>query len=211
MSNPMFSVIVPTHNAQDFIRTGLHSIKQQTYKNYELIIVCDACTDDTPDIALCYADKTLIRNFGRDGLSRDDGIQAATGNWILFMDDDDHFLHEYAFQQLADEISRHDDIDMLSFGYIFRTKGYIEPTPENIFRPRIAHVWASAWKRDTIGTARFGDAIFSSDTYFLRDMRERVQHNALFNMPLYYYNFMRPGSQTDLFCKGIIRQSPVAE
>jgi hypothetical protein len=29
-------------------------------------------------------------------------------------------------------------------------------------------------------------------------------------MPIYYYNFMRPGSQTDLFCKGIIRQSPVA-
>lgn len=44
---PFFSVIVPEHNSEKFMRKGLDSIKQQTFKDYELIIVCDACTDNT--------------------------------------------------------------------------------------------------------------------------------------------------------------------
>lgn len=210
-NNPMFSVIIPAHNSQEFIYYGLRSIQDQSYKNYELIVVCDNCTDDTEYVAKAYDAKIFNVSFGRDGLTRDYGIQQATGDWILFMDDDDHFIHEYCFQQLADEINRYDDIDLLAFGHICKHRGYIPPVEENIFRPRVDHVWSSAWKRATIGPARFGDAVFSSDTYFLRDMKSRVKSYAIFDMPIYYYNFKRPGSQTDLFCKGIIRQSPVAE
>lgn len=212
MSNPFFSIIVPAHNSQEFISKGLRSISEQTFHDYELIVVCDNCTDVTENIACRYGAITYNVSFGRDGLSRDYGIEHATGEWILFMDDDDWFLHEYVFQQLYDKILHDGEYaDMVAFSYIFRTKGYTKQTEETIFKPRVAHVWSDCWRRSAIGNARFGNAVFSSDTYFLKAMKNRVEGYILWDMPMYYYNFMRPGSQTDLFCKGIIRQSPVAE
>lgn len=210
MSNPFFSIIVPAHNAEKHIFPLLDSIATQTFRDFELIIICDSCTDKTEHIARMYGAKTEPVNYGRDGLSRDHGIALATGEWILFADDDDWFMHENAFQELF-EVACKSDADVIAFAYEFRTRGIIHPSDRTLFVPRIDHVWSSCWRRSAIGTARFGDAVFSSDTYFLRAMKARVKHYALYDAPLYYYNFMRPGSQTDLFCKGIIRQSPVAE
>ena len=211
----MFSIIVPTHNAETYIRRLLDSIASQEYKNYELIVICDDCTDNTVQIARNYGAYTERVVFKRDGLARDRGIERATGDWILFADDDDWFMHEYVLSQLAEHI-RNDPsgADVVAFGYIFRHRGYKKPEGDELFTPRIAHVWSKCWRRQAVITSgsRFGDAVFSSDTYFLKGMREYTHgFVSALNMPLYYYNFMRPGSQTDLFCKGIIRQSPVAE
>lgn len=207
---PKFSVIIPAYNASRHIRKLLDSIREQTFTDYELIVVCDSCADDTEQIARSYNAITDNVTFGLDGLTRDRGIQLASGDWVLFADDDDWFLHEYCFQQISDAVTGQ-DIDALAFGYIFKTRGYIAPTHDNIFTPRIAHVWSTAWRRSAIGDAHFGNARFSSDTYFLKGMKQNVRNYDFLNMPIYYYNFLRPFSQTDLFCKGLIKQSPVAE
>lgn len=208
--NNKFSVIIPAHNAENHIRVLLNSIARQHFRDYELIVICDSCTDNTEQIAREYGAITENVTFGRDGLTRDRGLDIATGEWVLFADDDDWFLHEYVFQQLHDMLVRC-TTDVLNFAYIWKNKGYIAPSHDTTFKPRVAHVWANAWRRDAIGDARFGDATFCSDTYFLKAMRTRVNGVTLWDMPMYYYNFMRHGSQTDLFVKGIIRQSPVAE
>lgn len=215
MSNPFFSVIIPAHNAENHIRKLLDSIACQHFRDYELIVICDNCTDSTEEIAREYGAITESVSFGRDGLARDRGIEIASGEWILFADDDDWFLHEYCFTQLADVLIPHgDNFNILHFGCVIKNKGYKPPEGDELFTPRIAHVWTKAWSRDAIldAGARFGDATFCSDTYFLKAMREHSGQNySTLNMPIYYYNFMRHGSQTDLFCKGIIHQSPVAE
>ena len=210
MSNPMFSIIVPTHNAENYIRRGLDSIATQTFRDYELIIICDCCTDKTELLARQYGAIVDTVRFRRDGLSRDRGIERATGEWILFMDDDDWFMHEFCFRQLSQVVGKQDE-DMLAFGYIWKHMGYYPPTEEDLFTPRVAHVWSRCWRRSSIGNARFGDALFSSDTYFLKSVKPNIKKTALFNMPIYYYNFMRPGSQTDLFTRCQLKQSPVAE
>lgn len=210
MSNPFFSVIVPAYNSQEYIFHGLRSIENQSFMDYELIVVCDSCKDDTEYVAKSYGAHTYNVNFGYDGLTRDYGIEKAKGKYILFMDDDDWFIHEYCFQQLYDELNGK-DLDMLAFGCVFKTKGYIPPHPDRFFTPRISHVWTKAWRRESIGDAHFGNAVFSSDTYFLKAMKSNVKTYGMLNMPIYYYNFKRPGSQTDLFCRGIIHESPVAE
>ena len=210
MSNPFFSIIIPTHNAEPHIRKCLESIAQQSFKDYELIVVCDCCTDNTEKIAKSYGAITQNVRFRNDGPTRDVGIEIAKGEWVLFIDDDDWYLHEYVFQQLVDVLGTQNE-DVLSFGYVWKGRGYTPPTYEDIFKPRVSRVWSKAWKRSAIGDARFGNAVFSADTYFLKAMKNRNPRTALFDMPLYYYNFLRPGSQTDLFCKGQIRQSPVAE
>ena len=210
MSNPFFSIIIPANNAENYIRPLLDSIAAQTFRDYEIIVICDSCTDGTERIAREYGARTESVSFGRDGLSRDRGIELATGDWILFADDDDWFLYDTAFRKLYD-VASGTDADVIAFGFEFRTKGIIHPSDSRLFVPRIDHVWSSAWRRSSIGTARFGNAVFCSDTYFLRDMKARVRKHVLFDYPIYYYNFLRPGSQTDLFVKGIIKESPVAE
>ena len=205
----MFSVIVPAHNSASFIHKCLESIRSQTFTDYELIVVCDRCSDDTEAVARAFGARIAEVNFGRDGLSRDKGLSMATGDWIIFCDDDDWFVHEYCFQQIADAIRGH-DVDIIAFGHVCKGKGYVAPSADTIFTPGKAHVWSNAWKRSAIAGAKFGDAVFCSDTYFIRDVKRRTMRNAVLNMPIYYYNFKRKGSQTDLLIQGRIRQSPVA-
>ena len=79
MKKPFFSVIVPAHNSERYIIKGLASIRAQTVTDYELIVVCDSCTDDTANIVarnfLKFGDKLIVTDFGMDGLARNAGIE----------------------------------------------------------------------------------------------------------------------------------------
>ena len=102
---PFFSVIIPMHNCAEFMRKGLEQIRLQTFSDFELIMVCDACTDNTVEIAKAYirpgtGDKVLEVNYGRAGMSRNAALDVAEGEWILFADDEDWYL-EGAFGTIA--------------------------------------------------------------------------------------------------------------
>lgn len=191
MSRPLFSVIVPAHNAEEFIKNGLHSIKYQTYTNYELIVVCDRCTDHTADIALNYADKVLIRDYGLDGLSRNAGIEAADGEWLLFMDHDDWWLHEYAFEMLAGflEQRKHEPLDVVMFNFIWKGRGYCQQT-----RFRTVAVWNKCWRREFVGDTRFPAKPYWSDVDFNRAMFDKMPIVTSMDHALYYYNYLKEGS-----------------
>lgn len=181
-----FSIIIPAYNAAGHIRRALDSIKAQTYTDYELIVVCDSCTDDTADIAASYGARVINVNYHRDGLTRNAGIDAARGEWLLFMDDDDWWLHEFVLQQLANVVGTHCE-DILRFSFIWRGQGYAK------CGEWIA-VWNKAWRRDFIGDTRFSDVKWWSDVDFNREMMDKHPLIADWDMPLYYYNYMRKGS-----------------
>ena len=193
---PLFSIIVPAHNAEAFIEKCLHSIKYQKkrdepYTDYELIVVCDKCTDRTANIALDYADKTLIREYGLDGLARNAGIDAAEGEWILFLDHDDWWLHEYVLDMLESAIKqrKNERTDMIFFDFIWKGVGYIsQRTPGSVA------VWNKCWRKDFIGDTRFSDLPHWSDVGFHRAMMDKCPVYATFGYPLYYYNYLKPGS-----------------
>lgn len=196
---PKFSIIVPAYNSQDWIRHGLSTIAYQSFTDYELIVVCDRCEDGTASVARQYTDLVFHCDFGNDGLTRNVGLDHATGEWILFMDDDDWWLHEFAFRQISDKLDTYmdDPIDVLSFGFIFRHIGYAPPIRKTgAIWP---NVWSKCWRRDFIGSERFNNIPMASDLDFTK--RLVIQNHAQFvtlDMPLYYYNYMRPGSQTEV-------------
>lgn len=197
---PKFSVIVPEHNSAAWMRKGLDSIRDQSFKDYELIIVCDRCCDNTAEIAREYSDKVLEVDFGRAGLTRNAGLDAATGEYILWMDDDDWYLHEFAFQMIAEAIdginSEGHTVDLLCYSFIWKGQGY---TQNDLFRLWPA-IWNKCWRREFIGDNRFPDWKHSDDYGFAKIMHPKaVKNRSLFIMdtPLYYYNFMRPGSVSD--------------
>ena len=112
-----FSVIMPAHNAASYIRKALDSIKAQTFTDYELIVVCDACDDQTADIAREYTDRVIEVSNANAGLTRNVGLEAAQGEYLLFADDDDWWLHEFAFEIIHEALT---DEDLLCFAFIWK-------------------------------------------------------------------------------------------
>lgn len=192
MNEPFFSVIIPAHNAQNFIRKCLDSVRKQTWTKYELIVVCDKCTDQTAQICREeYRANVIETDYGLDGLARNAGIDAAQGDWILFLDHDDWWLHEYVMQMLADEISRKwvDDIDVIMFGFIWKGRNYIWQDHQ-----RYVAVWSKCWRRTFIGDTRFPAVPYWSDVDFDKQMFAKNPIYDSFNQILYYYNYLAPGS-----------------
>ena len=196
MSNPFFSVIIPAHNSAKFIRRGLDSIKYQQFEDYELIVVCDACTDNTWEIAKQYSDYQISTEFGRAGMARNVGLDIARGDWILFMDDDDWFLTG-AFNSIAWKLECQKDIDILAYGFEWKGRGGTIQSRTRIYPA----VWNKAWRRSFIGEERFPDWIHTDDLGFARKMHPRARFGFLPEV-LYHYEFMRPGSVSDRIRNG---------
>lgn len=194
-----FSIIIPAHNSAAFIEKALKSVKEQSFIDYELIVVCDACTDNTEEVARKYADTVIVTDFGRDGLARNAGLDVARGEFVLFMDDDDWWLHDCVLDQLSDRIDDTSPSDVIVFGFIWRGRGYTAPRRgSNGMWP---NVWSKCWRRSIIGDTRFPGIRMESDLYFTRDVVSKITDDEQIDfwwMPLYYYNYMRPGSQTEL-------------
>lgn len=187
-----FSIIIPAHNSEAFIRKGLDSIKAQTFKDYELIVICDSCTDRTEEVAKEYGAITERVGFGRDGLTRNQGLAKAQGEWVLFMDDDDWWLHEFVLEQLDKKLSENPDIDVLCFSFIFKGWQYARPKAN-----RGSHwtaVWNKCWRREFVQGCKFSNEWSISDVTFHRQVFAKNPRILDWDMPMYYYNYLRKGS-----------------
>ena len=191
MSRPFFSVIVPAHNAEDRINKGLNSIRMQTFDNYEIIVVCDDCQDNTAKIARRFTDKVFEVGWHNCGKTRNRGLEEAKGDWIMFMDDDDHWRTDEAFEIVGNAIRQGGDFDVLAFGFEFGTNGYARQYPGHLY---IA-IWNKAWRRGFIGDTRFPEVPHSDDVGFAEQTHYRARFRFI-DDSLYYYNWMRIGSIT---------------
>jgi glycosyltransferase involved in cell wall biosynthesis len=94
----LVSVVVPAFNRGFIIRAALESVLEQTYQNWEALVVNDGSTDDTSEVVREYATKdsriTLIQHDKKRGAqaARNTGIRNARGAWIAFLDSDDRWL-----------------------------------------------------------------------------------------------------------------------
>lgn len=93
------SVIIPIYNDEKYLEQCLDSVIKQTYKNLEIILVDDGSTDRTPEICEQYREndsriRVLHKKNGGVGSSRNAGLAMATGDYVLFVDDDDFIYPE---------------------------------------------------------------------------------------------------------------------
>lgn len=92
---PTFSVVIPVYNASATLPETLKSLARQSFTNYEVIFVNDGSTDDSEHIIRNWLDQPgrqgrIIRHENQGlGASRNRGIEAASGNWVAFLDADD--------------------------------------------------------------------------------------------------------------------------
>ena len=112
-----FSVIVPVYNTQEYLKRCIESVLNQTYKNYEIILINDGSTDNSLEILKKYEsnNKVKIITQKNHGLSytRNVGISHATGDYVILLDSDD-FLEKDLFKVLNLNIKNE---DMIKFNY----------------------------------------------------------------------------------------------
>ncbi|MDN6327405.1 MAG: glycosyltransferase family 2 protein [Alkalibacterium sp.] len=93
---PLFSVIVPVYNKEPHVKRAIKSILNQTFKDFELIVVCDPSTDKSSQVVESIKDERIV-NLYRDSpgpggyAARNKGILHATGRVICFLDADDYW------------------------------------------------------------------------------------------------------------------------
>lgn len=117
MSGPTISAIMPTYNQAPYLREAIDSVLAQTFTDWELIIVDDGSTDETPAILASYTDPRIRRfrlpvNQGR-GVARNMAVERTKGRYIAICDSDDitfprRFEREVAF------LESHPEVDVVS-------------------------------------------------------------------------------------------------
>lgn len=106
MNTPKVSIILPTYNVENFLKQCLDSIATQTYTNIEVIIIIDGATDGSYEIAQQFCKKdsrfnVYWQNNTGSGPARNNGIDKATGEFIMFVDPDDWCLPTYVEDMLG--------------------------------------------------------------------------------------------------------------
>lgn len=110
MDNLFFSVVIPTYNRGHLIGRCLQSVINQSYGNWEAIVVDNYSNDNTEEVVRGFKDNRIKfyknHNYGIISVSRNYAIERASGNWICFLDSDDYwdtikleellsFVHKY--------------------------------------------------------------------------------------------------------------------
>ncbi|CAH1904792.1 Glyco_trans_2-like domain-containing protein [Candidatus Nitrotoga sp. HW29] len=121
MSIPRFSVIIPAYNAAATLARALDSVLVQTWPAHEIIVVDDGSSDATAAAVAAYGDKVRYLYQHNAGVSaaRNAGAQAASGDWLAFLDADDWY-YPNRLKWHADWIARDSDLDFLTGDYEYR-------------------------------------------------------------------------------------------
>lgn len=117
---PFFSVIVPVYNVEEFLEKCVESVLNQSFSDFELILVDDGSNDSSPKICDSYASKDErikafhIKNIGLSG-ARNFGLDNACGEYVLFLDSDDFYNSSDALFELHNELEKNNS-DIVIFG-----------------------------------------------------------------------------------------------
>jgi len=125
--NPKISIIVPCYNVEDYIKDCIASILNQTYSNWELILVDDGSIDFTPGICDQFAKidtriKTIHKKNGGLVSSRNVGYNSATGDWFFFLDGDD-WVDKEMLEKCVKQIKNTPDIDVIFWKIVVELNG----------------------------------------------------------------------------------------
>lgn len=125
-----FSIIIPIYNAEKYLRPCVDSILNQTYNDFEIILVDDGSSDSCPQICDDYAKKdkrvrVIHKSNGGQADARNVGLDSATGDYICYIDSDDYFANKYVLQVLANKTESNPDIVHYKFKEWFESNGHI--------------------------------------------------------------------------------------
>ena len=100
----MVSVIVPAHNEEAYLADTLEALNQQDYRWFEVIVVCNGCSDATPEVARGKCNRLIVLSQKSLGVARNLGARMARGEIIVFLDADTR-LEPNTLRRIAQEFT----------------------------------------------------------------------------------------------------------
>lgn len=196
---PDLSVIVPVFNLEKYIGKLIDCFKRQELGKYtvEFIFVLNNCTDKSEEVIRESGFDCTILNCTEQGCgcARNTGFEVSKGDYIWFIDGDDWLLTDTAIKEALDTI----DGDILRIQY----------TSDLWHRQYFSMVWQYVFKRDFIKDLRFRQKQPSEDDAYMKQIYERlgISTKEPWMIPatdneLYYYNYLRPGSNMERHFRG---------
>lgn len=196
MNNILFSIVIPTYNRANLIGRCLQSVVNQTYINWEALVVDNYSEDNTADVVASFNDDRIRffknHNYGVISVSRNFALDRAKGEWICFLDSDDSWS-PYKLEKLLPYLNNYDIIyhgyesNFSNCNFLGRSKRMFYTVKE----PTVAYVLqrsdpfnptCTAVSRMFIGQTRFSEneVFFAIEDYdfFLQLMEKhpRVKH-----------------------------------
>ena len=213
---PLISLIVPVYNCDRYILNCLESILDQSFKNYEVIIIDDGSTDGSGSIAgkFCMQDARFrLLSKDNEGVSpaRNSGLQHARGRYVTFVDADDWLDSNYLikFVELIDGtnsliMQNHslysDGVSIKSLK--LKSRNYTREEFNTYFKElnliRNGHGWSKLFAKDLLDAheIRFDTEIsYAEDCLFMLQYLQHVEQVKFSDYPGYYY---RQGNQNSL-------------
>jgi len=152
---PTVSVIIPTYNRAHLVGRAIRSVLNQTFQDFEIIVVDDGSTDNTEEVVKGFNDPRIryIRHeYNRGGsAARNTGIRAARGEYIAFLDSDDEWLP----QKLERQVKAFKDLDETT-ALVYTGLRFVDRKGALIReqQPRLkGYVFRELLRRNAIGTA----------------------------------------------------------
>lgn len=118
---PLFSIIVPVYNVRDYIEKCIESVLNQSFRDFELLLIDDGSTDGSGEYIDRVASQDVrVQTFHQtnSGVSaaRNLGLEKALGQWIVFVDGDDALVPN-ALQILSECISDHPEVGLITYDF----------------------------------------------------------------------------------------------
>lgn len=135
------SIIIPTYNRAKYLPEAIDSVLNQTYKDFEIIVVDDGSTDNTKMVLTAYGDKIryIYKANGGPSSARNFGVMKSTGAYIAFLDSDDLWLPEKLELQIAYLDKKNDfsavftDCEWVRDGNLIRVSNFRKYRPSDGF------------------------------------------------------------------------------
>lgn len=201
---PLVSVIVPVYNVEPYLRRCVDSIINQTYKNLEIILVDDGSPDNCGQICDEYAKqdtriKVIHQKNSGLSIARNNGINIANGEYILFIDSDD-----YVSDRLIEICMKNiDNNDMIIFDFIKDYgknrnevkvlnekyhKNYNDLLRGILWDSIPSYVWNKFYKKNIWDNIRFPENTNFEDLVVMPQIFLKTNKIKYINKKLYYYN-----------------------
>ena len=206
-STPKVSIIMPCYNSEKYIEKAIQSVLEQTYRNFELIIIDDDSTDKTWEIIEQYAKKDFRvictrKSENEKGISKsmNKGIEMARGEYITRMDSDDIIIPEKIFRQVQ-FLDKNEEYGVCSVNIAMMDNlGNIYN--ENVYpEQKVPSEWTFLWTnpvpnapcmyRTNIikdNNITFSNLRTAEDYDFLEKLITKTKVYMI-NLPLYYYRY----------------------
>lgn len=202
------SIIVPVYGVEKYIGECTESLLSQTYKNLEIILVDDGGKDRSPEICDQYAARdsrirVIHKPNGGAASARNAGLDAATGDYVCFVDGDDVVQPNYVRRLLSE--AEKQDADIAVCGFCNLTKAGAMPVEcgeTGIYTRReyltrfirdwsCSLLWNKIYRRETIGAVRMAEGHKIDDEFFTYLVVMNCRKVVVTDVPLYHYRIRK--------------------